>query len=146
VEDQVESRFWEARAGRAFVGRLATGSDLVEELERFCAERDISAAWVSALGAVSHAAFRYFDQEAKQYADLSSDEHHEIVGFIGNVSMLDGKPFLHAHATFGDRAGGTVGGHLIPGCTVFLAEVTIREMTGVELKRTPDEVTGLNVW
>jgi predicted DNA-binding protein with PD1-like motif len=142
----VSSTFWEARAGRAFVGRLATGSDLVEELERFCAERDIRAAWVSALGAVSRAAYRYFDQEAKRYDDLSSDEHHEIVGFIGNISMLDGKPFLHAHATFADRNGATVGGHLTPGCRVFLAEVTIREMTGVDLVRTPDEVTGLNVW
>ena len=142
----MESRFWEAHAGRAFVGRLATGSDIVEELERFCAERDVRAAWISALGAVSHATYRYFDQEKKDYLDLASDMHHEIVGFIGNISILDGKPFLHAHATFADREGNTVGGHLIRGCTVFLAEVTIREMTGVELERTPDEVTGLNVW
>jgi predicted DNA-binding protein with PD1-like motif len=142
----VGSQFWEAGAGRAFIGRLATGSDIVEELERFCAERDVRAAWISALGAVSHAAYRYFDQEKKDYLDLASDTHHEIVGFIGNISMLDGKPFLHAHATFADREGNAVGGHLIRGCTVFLAEVTIREMTGVELERTPDEVTGLNVW
>ena len=142
----MESLWWDASAGRAFVGRLATGSDLVEELERFCAEREISAAWVSVLGAVSWAAYRYFDQETKQYLDLSSDTHHEIVSFIGNVSILHGKPFLHAHAAFADRQGATVGGHLIPGCRVFLAEVTIREMTGVELVRTPDEVTGLNVW
>ena len=38
---RVETRFWEAHAGRAFVGRLATGTDLVAEIERFCAERDI---------------------------------------------------------------------------------------------------------
>ena len=29
----MESRFWEAQPGRSFVGRLATGSDLVEEME-----------------------------------------------------------------------------------------------------------------
>ena len=142
----MESKFWEARAGRAFVGRLATGSDLVDELERFCAERGIGAAWVSVLGAVTRAVYRYFDQETKQYLDLASDTHHEIVSFIGNISILDGMPFLHAHASFGDRAGSTVGGHLVRGCTVFLAEVTIREMSDVELVRTPDELTGLNVW
>jgi predicted DNA-binding protein with PD1-like motif len=142
----VATRFWEARAGRAFVGRLATGSDLVEELERFCAERDIRAAWVSVVGAVSHAAYRYFDQEAKQYRDLASDTHHEIVSFIGNISMLDDKPFLHAHGSFADADGQAVGGHLSRGCTVFVAEVTIREMTDVDLVRTPDELTGLNLW
>ena len=142
----MEPRFWEARAGRAFAGRLATGSDLVEELERFCAESDIRAAWISVLGAVSHAEYRYFDQEQKKYLDLASDTHHEIVSFIGNISILDGKPFLHAHASFADRDGVTVGGHLMRGCSVWVAEVTIREMTGVDLVRTPDELTGLNLW
>lgn len=146
MEDPVESRFWEARAGRAFVGRLATGSDLVEELERFCAERDIRSAWVSVVGALSHAAYRYYDQEAKRYLDLYSDTHHELVSFVGNVSLLDGKPFLHAHASFADRDGVTVGGHLMAGCTVWVAEVTIREMSDVDLVRTPDELTGLNLW
>lgn len=140
------SRFWEAGAGRAFVGRLETGSDLVEELERFCAERDVRAAWVSAIGAVSHAAFAYFEQDERRYLELSSATHHEISGFVGNVSIRDGKPFLHAHATFADRQGASVGGHLLRGCTVFVTEVTIREMTGVELERTPDEVTGLSLW
>ena len=142
----MESRFWEARAGRAFVGRLATGSDIVEELERFCAERDIRAAWVSVLGAVSQATYRYYDQENKQYLDVADDGHHEIVSFIGNISLLDGKPYLHAHASFADRDGNVAGGHLVRGCTAFVAEVTIREMTEVDLVRTPDEVTGLNLW
>jgi predicted DNA-binding protein with PD1-like motif len=142
----VASRFWEAGAGRAFVGRLETGSDLVEELERFCEERDVRAAWVSAIGAVSHAAFAYFEQDERRYLELSSTTHHEIAGFVGNISIRDGKPFLHAHATFADREGAAVGGHLLRGCTVFVTEVTIREMTGVELERTPDEVTGLSLW
>ena len=60
--------------------------------------------------------------------------------------MRDGRAFLHAHAGFCARHGGTVAGHLLPGCEVFAAEVTIREMTGVELNRTPDEVTGLSLW
>jgi predicted DNA-binding protein with PD1-like motif len=142
----VATRFWEAQPGRTFVGRLATGTDLVEEIERFCAERGIHAAWVSVVGAVQRAAFAFYDQEAKRYVDVGSDEHHELAGFVGNISMKDGAPFLHAHATFSSRKGDTVGGHLLPGCGVWVAEVTLREMTGVELERTPDEVTGLALW
>jgi predicted DNA-binding protein with PD1-like motif len=142
----VATRIWEAKPGRTLVGRLATDTDLVEEIERVCAEHDIRAAWVSLVGAVRHAAFAYYDQEALRYVEVGSDRHHELSGFVGNVSMREGKPFLHAHATFSSREGDTVGGHLLPGCTVWVGEVTLREMTGVELERTPDEITGLALW
>ncbi len=140
------ARIWEANAGRAFVGRLEAGDDLVQAIEATCAEHEIRAAWVSVIGAVRHASFAYYEQEERRYLELESDEHHEITGFIGNVSMRDGRPFLHAHATFCAVTGAAVGGHLLPGCEVFAAEFTIREMTGVELTRTPDEGTGLSLW
>jgi predicted DNA-binding protein with PD1-like motif len=139
-------RFWEASAGRVWVGRLETGDDLVEEIERVCAEHEVLAAWVSAIGAVKRAAFAYYEQNDRRYLELESSEHHEIIGFVGNVSIRDDRPFLHAHATFASRSGAAVGGHLLRGCEVFVAEITIREMTGVELIRTPDEVTGLALW
>jgi len=139
-------RFWEAQQGRLWIGRLATGDDLVEEIERFCADQDVRAAWVNAIGAVSHAAYAYYDQGERRYVELESNEHHEITGFIGNVSIRDDRPFLHAHATFASRTGSAVGGHLLRGCEVFAAELQVREMTGVELIRTPDEVTGLALW
>ena len=139
-------RLREASAGRAFVGRLEPGDDLVEEIEHLAAEHEIHAAWVSVIGAMRHASFAYYDQEDRRYIELDSDEHHELFGFVGNISMRDGRAFLHAHAGFAARNGPTVGGHLLPGCEVFVAEVTIREMTGVELVRTPDEVTGLSLW
>jgi predicted DNA-binding protein with PD1-like motif len=142
----MESRFWEAKPGRTFVGRLATGTDLVQEIEAFCAQRDIRAAWVSVVGAVQHAAYAFYDQREKRYVELASETHGELSGFVGNVSMRDGRQFLHAHADFSARDGSTVGGHLLPGCVVWVGEVTIREMTDVELVRTPDEVTGLALW
>jgi uncharacterized protein len=142
----VETRFWEAHAGRSFVGRLASGTDLLAEIERFCAEQGIRSAWVSVVGAVTHAAFGYYEQDERRYVELASDYHHEITSFTGNVSLRGGKPFLHAHAAFASRDGGSVGGHVLPGCTVFVGEVTIREMSGVELERVPDEVTGLALW
>ena len=139
-------RFWEATPGRIWVGRLDTGDDLVEEIERVCGEHDVRAAWVSAVGAVRRASFAYYEQDDRRYLELSSDEHHEITGFVGNISMREGKPFLHAHATFCARDGSAVGGHLLAGCEVFAAEFTLREMTAVELVRTPDEGSGLSLW
>lgn len=140
------ARFWEANAGRAFVGRLETGSDLVAEIERHCAEHGILAAQVTAIGAMRRVRYAYYRQEAKEYVELSSETHHELVGFVANVSERDGRPFLHAHGTFADESGATVGGHLLRGCEVFAAEVMIRELGDVSLVRIHDQETGLALW
>ena len=142
----MRSKFWEAKAGRAFAGRLPAGCDLVEEIERFCLEREITAAQVTVIGAVRRARYAYYEQGDHRYRELASDAHHEIVGFVGNISLRDDKPFLHAHATFADAEGATVGGHLIRGVEVFAAEVMIRELGDVSLVRLPDEETGLALW
>jgi hypothetical protein len=142
----VTERVWEAGSGRILVGRLEKGSDLVAELERICAERDIRAAWVSVIGAVSHAAYAYYEQTDHRYLELSSDTHHEIAAFEGNVSLRDGVPFLHAHGSFADASGSCVGGHLLRGITVFVAEFTIQELTGVDLVRAYDHEFGLALW
>lgn len=140
------TRFWEATAGRAFVGRLEIGSDLVGEIERYCRDQEIVAAQVTVIGAVRRARYAYYEQHDHRYRELESASHHEIVGFVGNVSLRDNRPFLHAHATFADADGATVGGHLLPGCEVFAGEVMIRELGGVSLDRQPDEETGLALW
>jgi uncharacterized protein len=138
--------FSEVTAGRGFVGRLETGSDLVDEIEGFCAEQGITVAQVVVIGAVRRARYAYYEQDDHQYRELETDTHHEIVGFTGNISLRDDRPFLHAHATFADAEGRCVGGHLLRGIEVFAAEVMIREIGGVSLVRTPDAATGLALW
>jgi uncharacterized protein len=142
----VATVFWEASRGRTFVGRLATGSDLVEEIERHCADHDVTAAEVSVIGAVRRARYAYYEQVEQRYRELASETHHEITGFVGNVSVRDDRPFLHAHATFADADGATVGGHLLRGVEVFAAEVVIRELGDVSLVRRHDKETGLALW
>ena len=138
--------FQELKAGRGFVGRVETGLDLVEEIERFCLEHSVVAAQVTVIGALRRAAFAYYEQDDHRYRELSSDTHHEIVGFTGNVSLRDDRPFLHAHGTFADASGACVGGHLLRGCEVFAAEVVIQELADVALVRVHDEETGLALW
>ncbi len=136
----------QASPGRIFIGRMPTGSDLVDEIERFCLERSVIAAWVSLVGAMRRVAYAYYDQTEHRYIELSSEMHHELAGFVGNISPRDGRPFLHAHASFGDESGETVSGHIMRGTEVFVAELQISELAGVSLVRTLDEETGLALW
>ena len=136
----------QAQLGRTFIGRIPTDSDLVEEIEHFCDENGVQAASVSVVGAMQRAAYAYYNQTTLQYKEMASPRHHELSGFVGNISMRDGRPFLHAHATFADINGECVAGHLLKGCVVWVAEVEIRELTGVEVVRQHDERTGLALW
>jgi predicted DNA-binding protein with PD1-like motif len=126
--------------------RFETGSDLIDSLTEFATERDIRSASVTFLGAVRHAALRYYDQEQKDYRDFAIDNHLEVLSGIGNISVLDGSPFVHAHAAFADADGNAYGGHINRGTEVFALEATLWELEGPAPTRQFDEVTGLFLW
>ena len=131
---------------RIFMGQIPTGADLYESISKICIEEDVKIGKVTALGAVSQAEVAYYDQIKKKYQPVTFKKHLEILNCTGNVSLKDGKPFVHVHATFSDRKGNVFGGHLTPGTIVFACEVTIEELEGKGLDRKPDDKTGLNLW
>jgi len=100
---------------------------------------------VSGIGALKDAAIGYYDQEAHEYRTVEIDRPIEIANLTGNVSIRDGRPFLHAHATLADSQGMVRGGHLNRG-TVFAAEVSIQELLGRPPSRSLDPVTDLFLW
>lgn len=126
--------------------RVETGDDLLEAIEEFVATQGIETAWVSYLGAVKRAALRYYDQTRREYGDLEINEPLEVLSGTGNVSLLDGRPFVHTHAVFADEEGRAFGGHLNYGCEVWALEVKIEEYEGEAPVRLPHDETGLNLW
>ena len=133
-------------SGQVHLLRLATGSDIVESITDYATQHGIEAAWFTYLGAVRRAALRYYDQDAKEYRDFVIDKHLEVLSGVGNVSLLDGRPFVHTHAAFSDAAGAAFGGHLDTGCEVWALEVRLEELTGDPPVREPDDCTGLTLW
>jgi predicted DNA-binding protein with PD1-like motif len=129
-----------------FMGRVGYGTDLLEEFQRFCQEQDIQTGQIWAIGAVEKARIGYYDQTKKEYDFRLIDRHLEITGLIGNISILDDRPFVHAHITLADAQGAAFGGHLAPGTVVYACEFLIQKFEGVALVRDFDPDTGLNLW
>jgi predicted DNA-binding protein with PD1-like motif len=132
--------------GATHVFRVPRGEGLVETVTAFAAEHGIEAAWFTYLGAVNRASLRYYDQDAGEYHNFVLDQDLEILSGTGNVSLLDGAPFVHTHAAFGDREGKAWGGHVNQGTNAFIIEVRLEELSGDRLERLPDEALGLSVW
>jgi predicted DNA-binding protein with PD1-like motif len=132
---------------RKIIGRLAKGEDLLAALENCAREHGITLAEVQAIGAVSQARVGYYHQQERKYYFLDLNQPLEIVSLLGNISLKDGKPLVHAHLSLADHEGRAFGGHLAEGTLVFACEFTIQEyQSAAPLVRRMDEPTGLFLW
>jgi uncharacterized protein len=136
----------EVHPDKMFMGKLPHNSDLLTEITRLCAEQNIHIGRVEAIGAVQKARVGYYHQQTKKYEFIELNEHLEITALIGNVSIKDNKPIIHAHITLSDNKGNTYGGHLAPGTIVFVCEFILETFVGPVYTRGLDEVTGLPLW
>jgi predicted DNA-binding protein with PD1-like motif len=132
--------------GRIFMERLPYHGDLLRELNAFCRGQGVRAGYLSVIGAVKRGVFSCYDQVKQVYETVILDEELEISHCQGNVSLLDGQSFVHAHISFARANGKTLAGHLMEGTVLFAGELVLREFLGPDRVREKDPVTGLNLW
>ena len=129
-----------------YMGRLQPGDDLLAALTDLCREKHIHLGRVEAIGAVQRAVLGFYNPEKGKYQLHTLDEPLEITALEGNISLKDGQPFVHAHATLARADGRCLGGHLMEGTVVFACEFILHAYGGGELVRRPDPATGLALW
>ena len=134
------------RIKRTFVGQFPYGADLYESLTKIAVDEDIKLGRLSAIGATTHAVVAFYDQKERKYNPIEFPGRMEILSLQGNVSLREGKPFVHAHITLSDPQGRVFGGHLLPGTKLFACEIFIEEFEGMQFQRQYDETTGLHLW
>lgn len=125
--------------------RAKYDSDFIKFIEELARKEKINTASFTAVGALKWATIGFYDQEKHEYQKIKLDSPHEIACCIGNISLKEKKPFVHAHAVLADSNGNTKAGHLLEG-KVFAAEIQLNEFDGSELERKYDKVTGLTLW
>jgi predicted DNA-binding protein with PD1-like motif len=127
------------------MARLDHGKEIIGQITDLAKEKEIKTGFLSVIGALSRAELGYYEHVSQKYGEIQIDGPVELVSCLGNVSLRNGVPFVHAHAVLSDRAGRVYGGHLNSG-TVFAAELYMQELLGPNLERVPDSITGLNLW
>jgi hypothetical protein len=130
------------RFGDRYQLRFAGGERLMEGLLRFLAAQDIGYATMTGLGALNRATVSYWNSTAQQYEAHEIDEQVELVSLIGNVTLKDGAPFVHAHVTLGRRDLSMLGGHFNEAVVHPNVELWILPEREV-VERTLDESCGL---
>ena len=130
---------------RQLMVRVRHDADLIQSILELARSKEIEAGSFTAIGALKRAKLGYYDQKNRKYREIMIGMPHELVSCVGNVSLSEGKPFVHAHVVLADEKGNTKAGHLLEGI-VFAAEVHLRQLEGPKLERKLDEVTNLWLW
>jgi predicted DNA-binding protein with PD1-like motif len=116
--------------------RLKSGQDLFDGIDAFLNEKNIEAGCVlSAVGSLTHFTLRFANQDIL----AEGDGHFEIVSITGTVSTHGS----HLHVSISDEQGRTMGGHLVPGCSIYTtAEIVLAVFEDVRYKREFAEDSG----
>lgn len=123
---------------------LAKGELVMETLTAFAATEKIAHAWLSGLGAVEHTECCAYDLATKEYVCCTFEDTHEVLALTGNITIVDGKPFIHAHVTLGSMEMRACGGHLKEAIVGVTLEIAVHTSTNV-LSRVHDAAIGLNL-
>ena len=123
---------------------LSAGAKVPEDIVSIAIREKIDTARVEAIGGVDKLRLAIFNRVTKKYDEYDYDEFLEVTSLIGNITLKDGKPFLHAHCNFGRKDRSVIGGHLISADVFPLLEVVITPTENKALRKF-DEDLGLNV-
>ena len=134
------------KAANTYIIRLEKGEEIIESLTKFCEDNNIKAGRISGIGGTNDVDIKYYDLENKEY--LSENFYgklYEIVSLDGNISLVEGKPFIHLHIGLGNSEHHMFGGHLsraivVPTCEIFV------NVIDEPIRRKIDEEFGLNFW
>lgn len=130
--------------GVAKIYSLKAGSRVPDDIVAIATREKIPTARVEAIGGVKKLRLAYFNHEAKKYEEHDYDEFLEVTSVLGNVTLKDGKQFLHIHGTFGRRDLSVLAGHVVQATVFPLLEVVVTPTENRALRKFDDEL-GLNV-
>ncbi|MFQ6063978.1 MAG: PPC domain-containing DNA-binding protein [Candidatus Bathyarchaeia archaeon] len=134
-----------SKIGRVVFARLSEGEDLLEAITLRSKQAKIVTAFFILIGALKKARLGFYREQ--EYKPIEISEPVEIASCMGNISVKEGEPIVHAHILVSNENGKAFGGHLLSGCIVSVnAELVLVEAADLTLQRVLDEKTKLNLW
>lgn len=118
----------ETNGQRTYVVVLDAKEEAFSTLASFATAEELTAASVTAIGALEKATVGWFDFGNRSYLNIPIDEQCEVLSLLGDIATGDdGKASLHLHAVLGLRDGSTRGGNFLDGIVRPTLEATIVE-------------------
>lgn len=129
-----------------YVIKLERGEELIRALTDFCANAGIHNAIFQGIGAVERVEIGYYELSTKTYHFTKDDSVFEVASMQGNVALVDGKPFIHAHAVLSrcDESLACIGAHIKEAFVAVTLEVFLTVLDS-SIERKMDDAIGLKL-
>lgn len=124
-----------------FVLKLEPGEEVTACLADFAKRHGVGAARFSAIGVLSDVTWGFYDRELGDYRKTTVREDVEVLSLTGNITLLDNRPFVHAHVSVAGYDGVARGGHLFEAHVWPTLEVMLVAMSR-DIARVPDPDMG----
>jgi hypothetical protein len=92
---------------------FAKGDEIMSGLTEFAVREKLTAGHFSAIGALEHALFGWFDSARKAFHNIPVDDQVEMISLIGDLGLVNGSPAIHAHGAVALPDGSVRGGHIL---------------------------------
>jgi len=120
------------------------GDEALSGLTDFAIKHKIEDAHFTGIGAINGATLAWLDPTKQIYHRIPVSEQAEVLSLVGDVSSVNGKPFVHMHAVLGKSNGTPIGGHVFELDVNPTLEILMTVNT-VPLRRRPDPESGMKV-
>ena len=124
--------------------RLDKNDELTACLKAVAEKENIGFASVEGIGATDNFTVGVFDPAKKSYDKFNYSGDHEINAVVGNITVVDDKPYVHVHITCTGAGGKVVGGHIFE-CFISLTCELFISIIGEKVTREHDSALGINV-
>lgn len=118
------------------------GDEFISRLTEFAKKQKLSGSHLSAIGAFSDVTLAFFDRQKMEYQKIPLHEQVEVLSLVGNISLTNGEPKVHAHGVVGKADATTRGGHILEAHVWPTLEVILVESPR-HMQRKIDKETGL---
>lgn len=118
------------KLGNVLAVRLNRGEEIVSSLTKVCEKERVACGSIAGIGAVGHVVLGLYRVEEQNYHSHVFDGEMELTSLLGNVSEMDGRVYLHLHATVAKDNGSVLGGHLNEAVVSGTGEIFIRLLDG----------------
>ena len=124
---------------------LEKGDSAVDDLTEFCKSQKIYNGFINGIGAVNNVELGSYDARNKVYIRKEFIEDRELISYQGNIMILDGEPFIHAHATIGNHSMEVFGGHVFKMNIAVVGEFVIQKIESKHSRELNNDI-GLATW
>jgi uncharacterized protein len=129
----------------AYVVRLDPGEDIHDSIQTLCSQLGVDNAKVEGIGSIESPTLAHYTMKSQQFTDVPLTGVYEATSLLGNVAVVDGKPFAHLHVTVSNERMEVRAGHLVKGACSATLELVLTTYAS-HFGKQHDDTIGLKVW